>query len=186
MRHGGRTRAGRPPAGTAGGGFPRGGNRVGGEWRTNGSASGSILVVTVLVVCALSVLLLTAADTVLLAHRVQLAFEDSLRAFYVAEAGLAHARALCPAMGAGGIDPGEDRASPLPWARWVPFGDGAYRLTARFLGEGPARSPLSQKKTGLLVEVCGRTGPGHETRIKMLLEDPPSCRVIAWWQPRGE
>jgi len=157
---------------------------VQGERRESG-ARGSVLVVTLLLVSALSVLMMMAADTVLLAHRVQQAFESSWKGFYVAEAGLAHARFLCSSLEPDGGGLEADPADPVPWGRWVPFGDGAYYLTAQFLKDAPAGAPLSSMQTGFLVEVSARVGTCRETRIKMLLEDPPSCRTVAWWQTRN-
>ena len=150
------------------------------------AARGSVLVVSVVIMSALSVLVLTAANTILLAHRIQCAFEESVHSFYVAEAGLAHARALCPFLEPGAPDPDDDPEHTLPWGTWVPFGDGAYHLTYRFLQDGPSHLPLAAKGSGMLVEGSGRISPGRETRIKMLLHDPPSCEVVAWWQTRGD
>jgi len=154
--------------------------------RAPGTARGSVLVVVVLVTCALSVLVLAAGETAVLARRVQVSFERGLQGLYTAEAGLAHARQLCGSLASVAENPEAEkgRAGGV-WDRWVPFGQGAYRVRATLLGGAPAGTPLSARGGGVLVEVRSRVGAGQETRIVSLLEDPPSCKVVAWWQPRS-
>ncbi len=162
---------------------------------TGRGVQGSILVVTVFLLSSLFILVLTATETVLLARKAQRALEISVESFYIAEAGLARAQAVCPKLYTAPL-PGdgddewkngsEEGDNPdFSQAKWIPFGNGKYFLSVRFVADLPPEHPLTTLGSGILVEALARVEQHNEIGITILLDDPPSCRLIAWWQSRG-
>jgi len=151
---------------------------------------GSILLLTVVVLCLLSVLFLLATDSVLLGTRAKQSLQDSLEMFYIAEAGLSHGQAFCVAAGETyfvspeELEVDEDAGKPEfddPFGVWVPFGRGRYRVEAYVLGLD--EQPFVDKDSGiLLVSTAQLEGIGQK-RVCLLVDEPPSCSVLAWWEP---
>ena len=139
---------------------------------------GSILLVTLFMMSFLSILLFKTTETVLLANKAQIAFEHSVKLFYVADAGLAHAQALCRQGGS------EEQMSVFPWNQWVSFIEGNYFLKTSYPSDPHPFQRGLKLESGMLIEVVGKLGPSMVTRIHMLLDDPPSCNILAWWQER--
>jgi hypothetical protein len=149
-----------------------------------GGGRGSILILTLLLLTSLCVLLLSATETVLMDVKAERAFEVSVRRFYVAEAGLAHAQALCRFMKKGEDGKRSIPSADVPWERWVSYSGGEYFLVFRSLSGSDPGLPLGSRNKGILVQASARQSTNGETRIHMVLEDPPSCKPVAWWQPR--
>jgi hypothetical protein len=145
---------------------------------------GSILILTLLLLASLCILLLSATETLLMDLKAERAFEVSVKGFYVAEAGLAHAQALCRFMEKGEDGKRNIPSPEVPWERWVSFSGGEYFLLFRSLSGSHPAMPLGSKNEGILVQAFARQSTNGEIRIHMVLEDPPSCKPIAWWQPR--
>ena len=151
---------------------------------------GSILLLTVVVLCLLSVLFLLATDSVLLGTKARQSLQDSLQMFYIAEAGLSHGQAFCVAAGETSflsseeLEVGEDAGKPEvddPFGVWVPFDRGKYQVEAYQLGLD--EQPFVDRDSGiLLVSTAQLEGIGQE-RACLLLDEPPSCSVLAWWEP---
>jgi hypothetical protein len=150
---------------------------------------GSILLLTVVVLCLLSVVFLLATDSVLLGTRARQSLQDSLEMFYIAEAGLAHGQAFCVAEGETSFvssegpgadeDAGESEVDD-PFGVWIPFGRGRYRVEAYQLGLD--EQPFVDRDSGiLLVSTAELEGIGQE-RVCLLIDEPPSCSVLAWWE----
>jgi hypothetical protein len=85
----------------------------------------------------------------------------------------------------GGNDSKEGDDEDFLREKWVPFGNGKYFLSVRSIADLPREHPFSTRGSGLLVEASAQMNQNNEIGIKILLEDPPSCRLIAWWQSRG-
>ena len=145
---------------------------------------------TVIVLCLLSVLFLLATDSVLLGTKARQSLQDSIEMFYIAEAGLSYGQAFCVAAGEtsfgspGELEADEDAGRPDvddPFGFWVPFGRGRYRVEAYQLGLD--EQPFVDKDSGiLLVSTAQIDGIGRK-RAYLLIDQPPSCGVLAWWEP---
>jgi hypothetical protein len=108
---------------------------------------------------------------------------------YIAEAGLAHGQAFCVAQGETspllareeeGVVVSESDAE-APFGPWLSFGRGEYRIQAFRLGTDA--QPFVRRDTGILLVATARLDGEGRRRACMLLEDPPSCRSMAWWEP---
>lgn len=167
---------------------------------------GSVLLLTLLLLSFLSTLLLLAGYERALGTRAQAALEQAVTLLYTAQAGVAHGRALCaridlssPDAGApgegeppegegedagreGGETP-EDLVPPLE--RRVTFNAGTYRLRIFALADEAAeRPPVDVGDSGVLLIVRAEGGQGCKS-LHVLLEDPPACRPVAWWEPEA-
>jgi hypothetical protein len=68
-----------------------------------------------------------------------------------------------------------------PFDVWIPFGNGEYRIRAfRLSTDHPT---LLKRDSGILLVATARLEGRGGRRICLLLEDPPSCLPIAWWEP---
>jgi hypothetical protein len=150
---------------------------------------GSILLLTVVLLAFLSVLFLVVTNSVLLGTQARESLRTSLELLYIAEAGLAHGQAFCMTHGEASLLPaaeaeGEVETEPdveAPFGVWLPFGGGEYRIRAFRLGTDP--QPFLQKDTGLLLLATARVEREGHRQVCLLLEEPPSCRSLAWWEP---
>jgi hypothetical protein len=154
------------------------------------NSRGSILLLTVILLSLLAVLFLLVTNTILLGTQARESFRASLEMLYIAEAGLAHGQAFCVAQGetspllAGEAEEGGEGNEPdskAPFEEWIPFGSGEYRIQA-FLLHADAQ-PFVKKDTGILLVATARLSGEGRRRACLLLEDPPSCRSLAWWEP---
>lgn len=152
---------------------------------------GSLLLLTVILLCLLSVLFLFATNTVLLGTKVRESLLASVETLYIAEAGLSHGQAFCAAHGEeafataeetegeGGTEGSEIEA---PFEAWLPFGRGEYRLQAYRLSTDA--QPFVLRDSGILLVSTARLQEGEaRRRVCLLLDEPPSCRALAWWEP---
>ena len=151
---------------------------------------GSVLLLTVVLLCLLSVLFLLATNSVLLGTRARRSLEESLEMFYIAEAGLSHGQAFCAAHGDAWFSPvgeNEDKDATghpeidSPFDRWVSFGRGRYRIEAYRLGLDD--QPFVDRHDGILILSTAELEGVGRKRAFLLLEDPPSCEPLAWWEP---
>ena len=150
---------------------------------------GSILLLTVILLSLLSVLFLLVVNAFLLGTKARDSLRSAVEMLYVAEAGLAHGQAYC-------VDYGE--TSPLltreeqaqevtepdpksPFDSWLSFGRGEYRIRAFRLGMDA--QPFLARDTGVLLVATARLDSHGQRRACLLLDDPPSCRSLAWWEP---
>jgi hypothetical protein len=150
---------------------------------------GSILLLSVVLLSFLSVLLLLVTNSILLGTRARESLRASMEMLYIAEAGLAHGQAFCVAQGeASPLLDGEvegeevseaDAEAPFGW--WIPFGEGEYRIQAFRLGADA--QPFLERDTGILLVATARLAGEGRRRACLLLQDPPSCRSLAWWEP---
>jgi len=153
------------------------------------NSRGSILLLTLILLAVLSVLFLLVTNSVLLGTQSRQSLRTSLEMLYVAEAGLAHGRAFCVAHGENSPlltrrEEGEEMIEPhaeAPFEAWLPFGKGEYRVQAFRLGTDP--QPFLKKDSGVLFVATARLDGEGRRRVCLLLEDPPSCRSVAWWEP---
>jgi hypothetical protein len=163
----------------------------GARWRRRTAPSqGSILLLTVIVLCLLSLLLLLATNSVLLGTRARESVGDALAVFYIAEAGLSHGQAFCRACGeqspvlAGEFDVAEEAGNcevDVPFDAWLPFSDGRYRIRAYPLST--VEQPYVERDSGILLVSTGELEGKGRKRICLLLDEPPSCSALAWWTP---
>jgi hypothetical protein len=150
---------------------------------------GSILLLTVILLSFLSVLLLLVTNSILLGTQARESLRTSLEMLYIAEAGLAHGQAFCVAHGETSPllareEEGEEVSEPdaeAPFGAWLPFGEGEYRIQAFRLGTDA--QPFVKKDTGILLVATARLDGEGRRRACLLLDDPPSCRSMAWWEP---
>ncbi len=150
---------------------------------------GSVLLLTVIILSLLSVLLLLVTNSVLLGTQARESLRTSLELLYISEAGLAHGQAFCVAHGETSPllvreEEGEKAGEPeaeAPFGSWLPFGEGEYRIQAFRLGTD-AQPFLKMDKGILLVATARLDGEGRRQAC-LLLDDPPSCRSMAWWEP---
>jgi hypothetical protein len=153
-------------------------------------SQGSILLLTVIVLCLLSVLFLLATDSVLLGTKATQSLRDSLEMFYIAEAGLSHGQAFCVDTGETFfVSPteleGEEEAGKPevddPFGVWHPFGRGKYRVEAYQLGLD--EQPFVDRDSGILLLSTAHLEGIGQKRIFLLIDQPPTCSVMAWWEP---
>ena len=151
---------------------------------------GSILLLTVVLLSLLSVLFLLATNSILLGTQARESIRASLEMLYIAEAGLAHGQAFCLAHGetspllAGEAEEEGEVSEPepeAPFGAWLPFGGGEYRIQAFRLRTDA--QPFVKKDTGILLVATARLDGEGRRRACLLLDDPPSCRSLAWWEP---
>lgn len=151
---------------------------------------GSILLLTVLLLSLLSVLFLFVTNSVLLGTRARESLRSAVEMFYLAEAGLSHGRAFCVAYGEGSAlreggadDKGEvgGLEADAPFGVWLPFGRGDYRIEAFRLSEDP--QALVERDSGILLVATAQLDGEGRKRICLLLDEPPSCGILAWWEP---
>ena len=151
---------------------------------------GSVLLLTAVLLSLLSVLILLAVNYVLLGMKARESLQASLEMFHIAEAGLAHGEAFCAAHGetspalasaAEKEAPEEDPAIEDPFGRWFPFGRGEYRIRAFRLGTDT--QPFLSRDSGVLFVSTGRLEGEGRRRACLLIEEPPSCLRLAWWEP---
>ena len=138
---------------------------------------GSVLLMSLLLCAFLSALLLGAAGSVLYAARVEKSFEESAQLFYIAEAGLARGKAFCRSVSAWPED-----ETDTPFSRWIAWGPGRFYVVAYDLSRNrPA--PSFTRGTGILMVATAAMGERRQQRVCMLMEEPPSCQTLAWWEP---
>jgi hypothetical protein len=152
---------------------------------------GSILLLTVVLLSLLSVLFLFATNFVLLGARARDSLRVSVEMLYIAEAGLAHGQAFCAAYGESSptlsgqtAEAGEGAEEPGgedPFGERFPFGRGDYRVRAYRLGTDG--QPYIERDSGVLLVSTARFEGEGGKRICLLLEEPPACRSLAWWEP---
>jgi hypothetical protein len=144
----------------------------------------------VILLSLLSVLFLLLTNSVLMGTKARSSIQASMEMLYIAEAGLAHGQAFCAAHGqtspilTGTQPPEGEEGAPGgtgPFDVWLPFGPGEYRLEVFRLNKD-AQTFLKRDEGLLLVAVARRHGLGRR-RACLLLDDPPSCLPIAWWEP---
>ncbi len=164
-------------------------HRRGGRIHTSLSR-GSILILAVVLLSLLSVLALLIVNFVLLGTKVRNSLQASTEMLYIAEAGLAHGQAFCVAHGTDSsqlaphmeeLDEGGNSYEEDPFDVWHPFGNGEYRVRAfRLSTDTP---PYLKHDSGVLLVATARLKGLGRRRVCLLLEDPPSCLPIAWWEP---
>ena len=155
---------------------------------------GSVLLMTLILSFFLSVFLLLATDTLLLGMKSQRFTESSMELFYLAEAGLAHGQAFCRS------DRGEaffldkrnqsltedDEVDPeYPFDHWIPWGKGNYLLTVRVPTEKDPSAIFLARDSGILLLVKATLGLNQTKSLILLMEEPPSCKTLAWWEPES-
>ena len=160
-----------------------------GRYRHEQSCRGSILLLTVILLSLLSVLFLLVTNTVLLGTQARDSLRTSLEMLYIAEAGLAHGQAFCvmhgetsPLLATESEEEGEgtEADAEAPFGTWLPFGRGEYRVQAfRLRTDG---QPFVEKDAGILLVATARRDGEGSRRACLLLDDPPSCRSLAWWE----
>jgi len=153
-------------------------------------SQGSVLLLTVIVLSLLSVLFLLATDSVILGTRATQSLLDSLEMFYIAEAGLSHGQAFCVLAGetsfVSTVDlESEEEVSKTeiddPFGVWHPFGRGSYRVDAYELGLD--EQPYLDRDSGILLVSTARLEAIGQKRVLLLIDQPPSCSALAWWEP---
>jgi hypothetical protein len=153
-------------------------------------SQGSVLLLTVIVLCLLSVLFLLATDSVILGTRATQSLTDSLEMFYIAEAGLSHGQAFCVMAGETSLvstvelESEEEVSTPElgdPFGVWHPFGRGRYRVEAYELGLD--EQPFLDRDSGILLVSTAQLEAIGQKRVFLLLDQPPSCSVLSWWEP---
>jgi len=158
--------------------------------RSLSNRHGSVLLLTVVLISLLSVLLLAATNSILLGLMARESLQASLEMLHVAEAGLAHGEAFCAAYGetsssltsaAETESTEEEAAIEDPFGTWFPFGRGEYRIQAFRLGTDT--QPFLKRDSGILLVSAARLEGEGRRRACLLLEEPPSCRPLAWWEP---
>jgi hypothetical protein len=152
---------------------------------------GSVLLLTVVLLSLLSVLFLFATNFALLGTRARDSLRGSVEMLYIAEAGLAHGRAFCSASGESSpiLSGLTEEAEPEsegpgfddPFGERLPFGRGDYRVRAFRLSTD--EQPFIEKDSGILLVSTARLEGQGGKRVCLLLEEPPSCRPLAWWEP---
>jgi hypothetical protein len=152
--------------------------------------NGSILLLTVVLLSLLSVLFLLAANSVLLGTNARESLQASLEMLYIAEAGVAHGQAFCtahgetsPALATEASAEGEEAEPGVedPFGLWLPFAGGEYRLKS-FRLEAETQ-PYVDRDSGILIVSTARLNGEGRRRVCLLLDDPPSCRTLSWWEP---
>ncbi len=156
------------------------------------NSRGSILFLTLMLTGVLSVLLLFATDSFILASKARSAFEDAIGLFYIAEAGLSHGHAYCQTKGceaAFSLEVGTENAEArafdlnLPFYRWIPYGKGRYYIEVFQLNETYLH-PLLDRDSGVLIIVTACLyGIDSRKQLCLLIEEPPDWKTIAWWEP---
>ncbi len=160
-----------------------------GKQRFTGS-EGSVLLLTVVILSLLAALFSLVTNSVLLGTKAGESLQASLEMLYIAEAGLSHGRAFCVASGVTSpLLSGETAETPnadtsyqeAPFGGWIPFGRGEYRVEAFRLQS--AAQPFIKKDSGVLLVATARLEGEGQRRICLLIDEPPSCRILAWWEP---
>ena len=151
---------------------------------------GSVLLLAVVVLSLLAALFALITNSVLLGTQAGESLHASLEMLYIAEAGLAHGRAFCRACGeTSSLLAGEAAETPsggtsddqAPFGGWIPFAGGAYRVQAFRLNSAP--QSFIEKDSGILLVADARLHGEGRRRVCLLIDEPPSCRVLAWWEP---
>ena len=158
------------------------------------NSRGSVLFLITVVSCFLSALILLAVETFSLGIQAVGNYEDSLRLFYVAEAGLAHGQAFCRNYGCEegfdleevGDPVGEIRQEmpPIPFYEWLDYGRGEYFLEIFLLHSGAVQPYLDKDSGVLIVATAALKGRENIKTLCLLLEEGPSWKPIAWWEPQ--
>ncbi len=156
------------------------------------NSRGSVLFLTVILSGFLSVLLLLATDSFILAAKAMNSFEKAIQLFYIAEAGLSHGHAYCLTNGCEtaflhdlteGPAEIQESAPHLPFYQWIPYGNGSYYIEVFQLNETYLH-PLINRDSGVLVVVTARfDATEFQKQLCLLLDEPPDWTVIAWWEP---
>ncbi len=156
------------------------------------NSRGSILFLTVILSSFLSVLLLLATDSFILATKAMNSFEQAIQLFYIAEAGLSHGHAYCRTKGCEtaflhdmteGHGENQDAESVSPFYQWIPYGKGSYFIEVFQLNETYLH-PLINRDSGVLIVVTARLdATDFRKQLCLLLEEAPDWTVIAWWEP---
>lgn len=158
-------------------------------FRTRG---GSVLLLVVVLSALLSGLVLLATTELALDRRGARYVTDTLRVFYIAESGLARARAYLESHGSTlpeipaqhcGTESGEcsETGEESPFDRWIPFEGGRYRVRAYDLREEAA--PCLEGDSGIVLVSTGSIGENLTRRLCLLLDGPPDWDLLAWWEP---
>jgi len=149
---------------------------------------GSILLLTLILLSFLSVLFLNVTNSILLGMQARESLRTSQEMLYIAEAGLAHGQAFCvthgetsPLLAREEAEEASEPDAEAPFGAWLPFGGGEYRVQAFRLGLDA--QPFVSKDTGILLVATARLDGEGQRRACLLLNDPPSCRSLAWWEP---
>lgn len=151
---------------------------------------GSILLLTVILLSLFSVLFLLVTSSVLLGTQARESLRTSLEMLYIAEAGLAHGQAFCVMHGETSLlltteseeeeEEETEADTEAPFGTWLPFGRGEYRVEAFRLRTDVQH--FVEKDAGILLVATARLDGEGSRRACLLLEDPPSCRSLAWWE----
>lgn len=156
---------------------------------------GSVLLMTLILSLFLSVFLMLATDTLLLGMKSQRFTESSMELFYLAEAGLAHGQAFCRsergeafflAKRNGSLTEDDEKDPAFPFDHWIPWGEGNYLLTVRVPTEKDPASIFLERDSGILLRVRATLGVNQTKSLILLMEEPPSCRTLAWWEPESQ
>lgn len=157
-----------------------------------GTQVGSVLLLVVVLSALLSGLVLLAGTELALDRRGARYVADTFRVFYIAESGLARARAyleshvstlpMIPTQDCG-TEPGDcsEAGEQNPFDRWIPFEGGRYRVRAYDLSEEAA--PDLEGGSGILLVSTGSAGENLTRRLCLLLDGPPDWDPLAWWEP---
>jgi hypothetical protein len=152
---------------------------------------GSVLLLVVVLSAFLAGLLLLALGALLLDKKAGEFAKGSIRLLYLADSGLAHGRAYCRALGEtplGGSEveggeeiPEEPVAEEDPFDRWIPFGEGGYRIEVVDLSRD--ESPYLDRDSGFLLASTASLTANPAKKICLLLDGPPEWKPLARWEP---
>ena len=159
------------------------------------NSKGSILFLTLMMTSFLSVLVLLATEIFTLSIQATQNFENSLQLFYVAEAGLAHGQAFCRIDGCDEVfNSGDGEGGPegesgeavafYPYYEWIAYDKGEYFLEAYMLSLGEDQPYLEKDSGVLIVATAALRGRENTKTLCLLLEEGPSWRPVAWWEPQ--
>lgn len=155
---------------------------------------GSVLLLVAVLSALLSGSVLLATTELALDRRGARYVTDALRAFYIAESGLARARAYLKSHGSASAPSsteacgGEEEARACsgdcesPFDRWIPFEGGRYRVRAYDLSQEEA--PYLERDSGILLVSTGSLAENQTRRLCLLLDGPPDWNSLAWWEPQ--
>ena len=157
------------------------------------NSRGSILLITLILSTALSVLVTLATDVLLLDRKTTAFFETSMDLLYLAESGLSHAQAYCKSEDGSAFFNNEEMAwenaatdenNTPPFDRWLNYGDGMYLLEAYHLNAENPVTPYLIRDDGILFVASARSAEGPQRKkLCLLVEKPPSCKGLAGWEP---
>jgi len=147
------------------------------------TSRGTVLFPVLIILSFLSVLLLLTTNYVLLGKKALAYFEDSMKLFYMTEAGIAHGQAFCKAQKIN-LDFLSDPSKKVdtPFDTWHSFGKGKYLIKVFPLGPEWPSTPFIYRESGLLLMVTACLATGGQKKMILLMDGPPAWNRIAWWE----